>query len=151
MLRRWAVALIVVTVLVFVATPQRAGRALLLDLAQSDALLLERTARPWVAAGYRVEYRRFYPHLTRRDLDRYRTVIVLGGTEPQELSATLTLGDLALLTELTRREDGGVVVLGYDAGGTGTLDRWIMNRWLAGQGTGIMIGSRPLGDTSRAA
>ncbi|MGH7530181.1 MAG: hypothetical protein ACREMN_07340, partial [Gemmatimonadales bacterium] len=145
-LLRWVVAAVVTAVLLLVAGQPRATRLLLLDLAQSDPALLEQTAGPWRAVGYRVEYRRFYPHLTRQDLDRYRVVIMLAGGEPEQLSAALTLGDLAILTELTGR--GGVVVLGYEAAG-GALDRWTMNRWLAARGTGITIGVRPLTDTIR--
>src|SRR2546428_3725390 len=42
-----------------------ARRLLLLDLALSDPVLLNGTARPWRDQGYTVEYRRFYPHLAR--------------------------------------------------------------------------------------
>jgi hypothetical protein len=85
-----------------------------------------------------VEYRRFYPHLTRQDLARYRTVLVLGGRQPENLSDALTIGDLAILSEWIRRD--GVVVLAYSEDG-GALDRWIMNQWLASQGAGIAIAS----------
>lgn len=113
-----------------------ARRLLLVDLTSADPMTLESTAAPWHAAGYRVEYRRHYPHLTRHDLARYRTIVVLGGREPQRRSDDLTVGDLAMLNEWVR--NGGVVVLGY---GTGELDRWMMNRWLASQGAGIAIGT----------
>jgi len=89
-------------------------------------------------AGYSVEYRRFYPHLTRADLGRYRTVLVLGGREPQAATAALTIGDVAILNEWIRRD--GVVVLAYADGGN---DRWVMNQWLAAQGAGITIGGEP--------
>ena len=112
-----------------------ARRLLLVDLTLADPLVLETTAAPWHAAGYRVEYRQFYPHLTRDDLARYRTVIVLGGHEPEGPSDALTIGDLAILNEWVRRD--GVVVLGYP---DGTLDRWVMNQWLGAQGAGIAIG-----------
>ena len=112
-----------------------ARRLLLVDLTLADPLLLETTAAPWHAAGYRVEYRQFYPHLTRDDLARYRTVIVLGGHEPEGPSDALTIGDLAILDEWVRRD--GVVVLGYT---DGMLDRWVMNQWLVAQGAGIAIG-----------
>ena len=90
------------------------------------------------SAGYRVEYRRYYPHLTRQDLARYRTVLVLGGRQPESLSDALTIGDLAILNEWVRRD--GVVVLVYAEDG-GALDRWIMNRWLGAQGAGIAVGA----------
>ena len=128
--------------LLFVAACQtEARRLLVVDLTLADPLTLETTAAPWHAAGYRVEYRRFYPHLTRSDLARYRTVLVLGGREPQGFSDALTIGDLAILSEWIRRE--GVVVLGY-AESDGALDRWIMNRWLLAQGAGIAVGAQPL-------
>src|SRR5437870_12183642 len=106
-----------------------AHRLLLVDFTLADPLTLETTAAPWHDAGYRVEYRRFYPHLTRADLARYRTVVVLAGREPERTSDALTIGDLAILTEWIRRD--GVVVLAYepDLSATrqaGTLDRWIM-------------------------
>jgi hypothetical protein len=110
-------------------------RLLLVDLTLADPLVLETTAAPWHAAGYRVEYRQFYPHLTRDDLARYRAVIILGGHEPEGPSDALTIGDLGILNEWVRRE--GVVVLGYT---DGTLDRWVMTQWLAAQGAGIAIG-----------
>jgi len=114
----------------------QATRLLVLDLTLSDPLALDATAAPWHAAGYRVEYRRFYPHLTREDLTRYRTIVLLGGREPASRSDALTIGDLAILTEWIHRD--GVVVLGY---ADGELDRWIMNQWLASQGAGMAIGA----------
>jgi len=125
--------------LLLVAACQTESRRLLIvDLTLADPLTLEATAAPWHAAGYHVEYRRFYPHLTRQDLERYRTVLVLGGREPESRSDALTIGDLAILNEWIRRD--GVVVLGYTEKG-GALDRWIMNRWLMSQGAGIAIGN----------
>src|SRR5438552_3904091 len=123
-----------------------ARRLLLLDLALSDPVLLNGTARPWRDQGYTVEYRRFYPHLARADLERYRVLLFLLGREPEAPSDALTVGDLALLTEWVLR--GGVVVLGYDADGEGYLDRWTANRWLESVGTGISIGDRLLEDTT---
>ena len=120
------------------ACQTEARRLLVVDLTLADPLTLEATAAPWHAAGYHVEYRRFYPHLTRQDLQRYRTVLVLGGRQPENLSDALTIGDLAILAEWIRRD--GVIVLGYTEDG-GTLDRWIMNQWLAAQGAGIAIGA----------
>lgn len=136
-------------VLALAACQPESRRLLLLDLTLADPLLLENTAAPWHAAGYRVEYRQFYPHLTRGDLARYRAVIILGGREPQGPSDALTIGDLAILTEWMRGGSrAGVVILAYrsdpvDRGKTedGTLDRWVMNRWLASQGAGIAIGT----------
>ena len=124
--------------LLVAACQTEARRLLVVDLTLADPLTLEATAAPWHAAGYRVEYRRYYPHLTRQDLDRYRTVLVLGGRQPESLSDALTIGDLAILNEWVRRD--GVVVLAYTEDG-GALDRWIMNQWLAAQGAGIAIGS----------
>jgi len=125
------------------ACQPEARRLLLVDLAEADPLLLSATAEPWDAAGYHVDYRRFYPHLTRRDLEHYRAVIVLGGREPERLSDALALGDLAMLGEWVRR--GGAVVLGYTSDeSNGSLDRWLMNRWLASQGAGITIGTATL-------
>jgi hypothetical protein len=119
------------------ACQTEARRLLVVDLTLADPLTLETTAAPWHEAGYRVEYRRFYPHLTRQDLTRYRTVLVLGGRQPESLSDALTIGDLAILNEWVRRD--GVVVLAYTEDG-GALDRWIMDQWLASQGAGIAIG-----------
>lgn len=124
------------------------SRLLVLDLALSDAMLLESTARPWRDEGYTVHYRRFYPHLARTDLDGYRAVILLGGTEPERASDRVSAGDLALLSEWLRR--GGVVVLGYAGDGEGFFDRWVLNRWLAWLGTGLVIGDFALKDTARA-
>jgi hypothetical protein len=133
-------------VLLMAACQSEAGRLLLVDMTLADPLVLETTAAPWHAAGYRVEYRQFYPHLTRQDLARYRTVIVLGGREPEGLSEALTVGDLAILTEWMQAgaDHDRVVILGYASAPpgrreAGTLDRWIMNRWLASQGAGIAI------------
>ena len=123
-------------------------RVLMLDLALSDPALLEGTAHPWADAGYQVLYRRFYPHLTREDLDAYRTLLFLGGREPERSSDRLTAGDLAVLTEWVAR--GGVVVFGYAGDGEGFFDRWVMNRWLEWQGTGIVIGDYLVRDTTTA-
>src|SRR5260370_19890046 len=131
--------------LVLAACQPRARRLLLLDLKLADPAPLNGTSEPWHAEGYTVESRRFYPHLTRGDLDRYRTLIFLLGREPEAPSDALVAGDLALLTEWVLR--GGTVVLGYDADGEGYLDRWTANRWLDFEGTGIAIGDRLLEDT----
>lgn len=130
------------------ACQPEARRLLLVDMTLADPLVLEGTAAPWHAAGYRIEYRQFYPHLTRADLQRYRTVMILGGSEPQFPSDALTLGDLAILIEWIRSRDG-VVIFGYGGDAStargrsarGTSDRWVMNQWLASQGAGIAIGS----------
>jgi hypothetical protein len=140
-----------VTLLCLLAACQpSAHRLLLLDMSLSDPLVVEAVATPWHDAGYRVEYRRFYPHLTRADLTRYRTLVILGGREPERLSDALTLGDLAILHEWVggseRRGREGVVVLAYMSDGrtpVGSLDRWTMNQWLASQGAGIRIGETP--------
>jgi len=140
-----------VTLLCMLAACQpSASRLLLLDMSLGDPLVVEAVARPWHDAGYHVEYRRFYPHLTRADLTRYRTLIILGGREPERLSDALTLGDLAILHEWVggseRRGREGVVVLAYTSDGrtpVGSLDRWTMNQWLASQGAGIRIGETP--------
>ena len=134
--------------LLVAACQPEARRLLVVDLTLADPIVLDNTAEPWTEAGYHVEYRRFYPHLTRADLQHYRTVLILGGREPQAPSDALTIGDLAILNEWIRGRDG-VVVLGYtsDAPTTrgqnenGTSDRWVMNQWLASQGTGITIAS----------
>src|SRR2546427_466895 len=132
--------------LLLAACQPQARRLLLLDLALSDPVVLNGTARPWVDAGYTVRYRRFYPHLTRGDLPRFRTLVLLLGREPEAPSDALTAGDLTLLDEWVRR--GGVVVLGYDGDGEGYLDRWTANRWLEYEGAGISIGDRMLEDTT---
>ena len=120
-----------------------------LDAQLSEAgfrALIEGTARPWHDAGYTVEYRRFYPHLTTADLARYHTVLLLLGREPEAPSDGLTAGDLAILDAWV--PGGGVAVLGYAGEGEGTLDRWVANRWLASQGAGIAIGDGALEDTT---
>ena len=132
--------------LALAACQSQATRLLLLDLALTEPALLDGTAQPWSDAGYTVEYRRFYPHLARADLERYRVLIFLLGREPEAPSDALTAGDLALLTSWMLR--GGVVVLGYDADGEGFLDRWTANRWLEFEGAGISIGDRLLEDTT---
>ena len=129
----WAILLLLTA-----ACQPEARRMLVVDYALADPLTLDATAAPWHDAGYSVEYRRFYPHLTRADLGRYRTVLVLGGREPQAATAALTIGDVAILNEWIRRD--GVVVLAYADGGN---DRWVMNQWLAAQGAGITIGGEP--------
>jgi len=130
--RRLCVLLLVLTA----GCQSEAHRLLILDLTLADPLTLEASAAPWHAVGYRVEYRRFYPHLTRQDLSRYRTLVLLGGREPGARSDALTIGDLAILSEWVHRD--GVVVLGYT---DGDLDRSVMNQWLAAQGAGIAIGT----------
>jgi hypothetical protein len=119
---------------------------LVLDLALSDPAVLAGTAGPWDAAGYAVEYRRFYPHLTRSDLARYHVLLFLLGRGPEIPSDALTAGDLGVLDEWVR--GGGVAVLGYSGDGEGSLDRWTANRWLASQGAGIAIGDLALQDST---
>lgn len=139
----------VTALLLLAACRTQATHLLLLDLALSEPALLNGTAEPWRDAGYTVEYRRFYPHLTRADLERYRALVFLLGREPEAPSDALTVGDLALLTDWMLR--GGIVVLGYDADGEGYLDRWTANRWLEFEGAGISIGDRLLEDTTARA
>src|ERR1051326_2659690 len=57
-------------VLLLCACQPQARRLLVLDLALSEPALLNGTVQPWRDEGYNVEYRRFYPHLARADLDR---------------------------------------------------------------------------------
>jgi len=144
-MKRWPPP--IAAILLLVACRPEAGRLLLLDLALSDPMLLESTARPWRDEGYEIEYRRFYPHLTWTDLTGYRTLILLGGSEPERASDRLSVGDLALLGEWLTR--GGVVVFGYAGDGEGFADRWVMNRWLGWHGAGIVIGDFALRDTTR--
>ncbi len=124
----------------------QARRALVLDLTLSQPVLVDGTARPWRDAGFTLEYRRFYPHLARTDLARYRILLFLLGREPEAPSDALTGGDMLLLDEWVQR--GGVVVLGYAGDGEGSLDRATVNQWLASEGTGITIGGRVLDDTT---
>lgn len=140
-----AVCLLVLPFLLVACQPQ-ARRALVLDLALSDPALLEGTAGPWHEAGYTVDYRRFYPHLTRSDLSRYHVLLFLLGRAPEIPSDALTTGDLTVLNEWVQR--GSVVVLGYAGDGEGSLDRWTVNRWLASQGSGITIDDRTLQDSA---
>src|SRR5436190_1456845 len=79
-----------VSLLLVAACQPQARRVLLLDLALSDPVVLNGTARPWTDAGYEVQYRRFYPHLTRADLPRFRTLLFLLGREPEAASDALT-------------------------------------------------------------
>src|SRR5437667_11259732 len=106
-----------VSLFLLAACQPQARRVLLLDLALSDPVVLNGTARPWADAGYRVQYRRFYPHLTRADLPQFRTLLFLLGREPEAASDALTAGRLALLDEWVRR--GGDGVLGYAGDGVG--------------------------------
>jgi hypothetical protein len=128
------------------ACQPQARQLLLLDLARTDPVAIEATARPWLDAGYTVRYRRFYPHLTRSDPERYHTLVLLGGRSPDPPTDALTAGDLVVLTTWVSR--GGAVVLGYAGDGEGAHDRWVMNRWLAAVGAGIEIGAAALLDTA---
>ncbi len=140
-------AIAVLLFVVVVGCQPQSQRLLMLDLQLSDPIALDATAEPWRAAGYTVEYRRFYPHLTRADLRRYHGILLLGGGEPELSSDALSAGDLALLGEWVA--GGGVVVFGYAGDGEGFLDRWVMNRWLASQGAGIVIGDYVLRDSTQ--
>ena len=131
------------------ACQPHARRLLLLDEALTQAAELEATAKPWRDAGYRIDYRRYYPHLTRADLDHYRTLMILGGRRPAPGSDALDVGDLVLMTEWTLR--GGVIVLGYPPEGEGAFDRWLMNHWLAWSGAGITIRDFALREAARPA
>src|SRR4029077_2163845 len=119
---------------------------LVLDYTLADPIDLQSTAAPWHDAGYTVEYRRFFPHVTREDLHRFHTVLLLGGLRPDAPSDALTTGDAVLLSEWIR--GGGVVVLGYPSS---ALDRWSMNRWLSPMGTRVAIGDSVAGQTTEPA
>src|SRR5260370_19869077 len=105
----------VVLFLALTACQPEARRALVLDLALSEAVVLSGPAQPWRDAGYAVEYRQFYSHLVRADLSRYHTLIFLLGRAPEAPSDALTAGDLALLDEWVRR--GGAAGCASDAEG----------------------------------
>ena len=140
--------LVALALLAFIVGFQsEAHRLLVVDFTLADPLTLEATAAPWHEAGYRVEYRQFYPHLTRQDLARYRTVLLLAGREPGSPSEALTIGDISILNEWLHRD--GVVVLGLRSDNRtkrseGTLDRWTLNQWLTSLGSGITIDSIPV-------
>ena len=121
-------------------------RVLVLDLALSESGAVAAVAAPWRRAGYEVDYRRFYPHPTRADAGQYRVLILLGGLAPEAPSDALRPSDLAQLSEWV--QDGGVVIVGYAGDGEGSLDRWMLNRWLAALGTGIAIGDSALRDSA---
>jgi hypothetical protein len=125
-----------------------ARRLLLLDLNLTAPAVVAGTAAPWIAAGYQVDYRRYYPHVTGADPGRYRLVILLGGRAPQGPSDALRPADVAALTRWV--SGGGVLVFGYTAAGEGSLDRWIMTRWLAALNAGIAIDTAPIRDTTAA-
>ena len=146
-MRRFAAAVLAFATLLGCQPAER--RVLVLDLALSDPALIASTAAPWAAAGYAVDYRPRFPHLTRADLPRYGVVVLLGGLTPERWSDALSGGDLALFTEWVPR--GGVLVFGYAGDGDGGLDRWTMNRWLAAMGAGIAIGTDVLRDTAGTA
>src|SRR5881409_552123 len=82
-----------IALLLLSACQPQARRLLLLDLALSEPALLNSTVQPWRDEGYAVEYRRFYPHLARADLERYRVLLFLLGREPEAPSDALTAGD----------------------------------------------------------
>jgi hypothetical protein len=134
------------TLLTLAACRPRASRLLLVDYTLGDPIDLQSTALPWHDAGYTVEYRRFFPHLTRDDMHRYHSVVVLGGLRPDAPSDALTTGDAVILTEWIRA--GGVVVLGYPGS---ALDRWTMNQWLKSLGAGLQISDSAPPTTPRSA
>lgn len=132
-------------VLALAGCQQRARRLLILDLNLTEPAALLGTAEPWTRSGYQTDYRRFYPHLTRIDATDYRALILLGGLAPEAASDAVRPGDLAVLGDWVR--DGGILVFGYAAGDVGSLDRWIMTRWLQAMGAGIAIGDIALRDS----
>jgi len=146
-LRRARLLLLAGSVLALAACQPRARRLLVLDLALTDPAVLSGIAEPWLGGGYHVEYRRFYPHPTRIDPTQYHVVVVLGGLAPEAPSDALRPADLAVLADWVR--GGAVLVFGYAAGREGSLDRWIMTRWLDAIGAGIGIGDQPLRDSSQ--
>ena len=121
-------------------------RVLVLDLGLTEPSALIGTAAPWIAAGYDVDYRRFYPHPTRADAAAYRVLLLLTGSAPEGPSDALRPSDLALLAAWVG--EGGILVVGYAGDGEGSLDRWTLNRWLHALGTDIAIGDSVVRDTS---
>lgn len=119
---------------------------LVLDLALSEPPAVAAVAAPWLRAGYQVDYRRFYPHPTRSDAAQYRVMVLLGGIAPEAPSDALRPSDLDQLTQWV--QDGGVLIVGYAGGREGSLDRWMLNRWLDALGTGIAIGDSSLRDST---
>ncbi len=129
------------------ACQPEARRVLVLDLALSEATAVAAVAAPWLRAGYEVDYRRFYPHPARADAAQYRVMVLLGGIAPEAPSDALRPSDLDQLTQWMQQ--GGVVIVGYAGDGEGSLDRWMLNRWLDAIGTGIAIGDSVLRDSTR--
>ena len=131
-----------------VACQPETRRVLVLDLALSDPAVLNATAGPWRRAGYDVDYRRFYPHPTRRDAAAYRVLLLLAGRGPEAPSDALRPSDLEQMADWVR--NGGVLILGYAGDGEGSLDRWMLNRWLGALGVAIAIGDSVLRDSMPA-
>jgi len=144
---RRAMLLVAMVSTLFAGCEPQARRALLLDLSLTDPALLDGTARPWHDAGYTVEYRRYFPHLTQSDVDRYHVLLLLFRDAPSDaVSDGLSGADFALLDEWLAH--GGVAVLAYAADAPGSADRAAANRWLAAQGVGIAISDSMLEDTT---
>ena len=129
-----------------IACQPETRRVLVLDLALSEHAVLAGTATPWQRAGYTVEYRRFYPHPTRSDAAAYRVLVLLGGRAPEAPSDALRPSDLEQLADWV--QGGGVLILGYAGDGEGSLDRWVLNRWLDALGVRIGIGDSVLRDST---
>src|SRR5437870_9267326 len=95
---RWHAARLI-GLLLLCGCQAQARRLLLLDLALSDPALLNGTVRPWHDEGYTVEYRRFYPHLARTDLECYRVLLFLMGREHESPSDALSARDDSVRNE----------------------------------------------------
>src|SRR5436309_14469372 len=95
---RWHAARLI-GLLLLCGCQAQARRLLLLDLALSEPALQNGTVRPWHDEGYTGEYRRFYPHLARSDLERYRVLLFLQASEPVDPSVVLHTDHHAPLTD----------------------------------------------------
>lgn len=113
-------------------------RLLILDYALATPEINEGVAVPYLQSGWEVEYRPYFPNLTRTDPDDYQAIALLAGRTPAFPSGLMSEHEVPLAVEFVR--NGGLLILGPNLdGGEGANERCLFNRILGNLGVAIRI------------
>ncbi len=105
-------------------------RLLLLDKNMSSPILQAAYARPWLAAGCEVQYRRYHPYLLQSDLANYDMLMILGGPTPLAAGTRITREDVDIMKQFYAAGKGIVLAFSSSLNGRGNDDRHAMNQFL---------------------
>ena len=99
-------------------------RLLILDYALPTPEINEGVALPYVQSGWEVDYRPYYPNLTRSDPEHYPAIALLAGRTPAFPSGLMSEHEVPLAVDFVRK--GGLLILGPNLeGGEGAKTKGV--------------------------